>query len=53
MENCEVHVMRSVYYAVSIATLTMLMARAGFENVRRLDDAFFQPVLVGVRPNEG
>jgi len=53
IENCEVHVMRSVYYAVSIAALTMLMARAGFENVRRLDDAFFQPVLVGVRPNEG
>jgi SAM-dependent methyltransferase len=52
-ENCEIHVMRSVYYAISIAELTILMVRAGFANVQRLDDVFFQPVLVGVRPNEG
>jgi len=51
-ENCEVHVMRSTYYAVSIAELAKLMACAGFENVQRLDDVFVQPVLVGFRPNE-
>ena len=51
--NCETHVMRSTYYAISIAELMTLMARAGFERVQRLDDVFFQPVLIGVRSNEG
>jgi SAM-dependent methyltransferase len=39
--------MRANYYAVSIPVLKELMSAAGFENVRRLDDVFFQPVLVG------
>lgn len=43
-------VMRSRYYAVSTTRLCELMREAGLENVRRLDDAFFQPVLVGTRP---
>jgi SAM-dependent methyltransferase len=43
------HVMRSRYYAVSIATLLALMRQTGFKNVRRIDDAFFQPVLVGTK----
>jgi len=51
-ESCETHVMRSTYYAVSIADVMAMMARAGFAKVHRLDDVFFQPVLVGVRPNE-
>lgn len=52
-ENCETHVMRSTYYAISIAELMTMMALAGFEKLQRLDDVFFQPVLVGVRPNGG
>jgi SAM-dependent methyltransferase len=43
------HVMRCKYYAVSIAKLLALMRRAGFSRVRRIDDAFFQPVLVGTK----
>jgi len=43
------HVMRSRYYAVSISTLITLMRRAGFANVRRIDHAFHQPVLVGTK----
>ncbi|MGJ7556892.1 class I SAM-dependent methyltransferase [Variovorax sp. RB3P1] len=43
-------VMRSRYYAVSTVRLCELMRNAGLENVRRIDDAFFQPVLVGTRP---
>jgi SAM-dependent methyltransferase len=43
------HVMRSRYYAVSTAKLLALMRRAGFSNVRRIDDAFYQPVLVGTK----
>jgi SAM-dependent methyltransferase len=39
--------MRAKYYAVSTTVLMRLMAAAGFQNVRRLDDAFYQPVLVG------
>lgn len=46
----EVHVMRSTYYAIHPGDLLALMERAGFKHVARLDDAFFQPVLVGTRP---
>ncbi|MGO9934842.1 MAG: class I SAM-dependent methyltransferase [Steroidobacteraceae bacterium] len=44
------HLMRSRYYAISITRLLELMRQAGFGNVRRLDNAFYQPVLVGTRP---
>lgn len=44
------HVMRSRYYAVSVERLCELMRQAGFERVRRIDDAFYQPILVGTRP---
>lgn len=43
-------VMRSRYYAISTTRLCELMREAGLVNVRRIDDAFFQPVLVGTRP---
>jgi SAM-dependent methyltransferase len=52
-ENCETHVMRSTYFAISIAELMLMMGRAGFEKVQRVNGVFFQPVLVGVRPNAG
>ena len=47
--ECVTHVMRSQYYAVGISTLMSLMTRAGFERVQRVDDRFFQPVIVGTR----
>ena len=43
------HVMRSRYYAISIERLLELMRQAGFEDVRRLDNAFYQPILMGTR----
>ena len=43
------HAMRSRYYAVSTARLCDLMREAGFSHVRRMDGAFYQPVLVGTR----
>ncbi|WP_432725913.1 class I SAM-dependent methyltransferase [Variovorax sp. W6] len=43
-------VMRSRYYAISTTRLCELMQEAGLKDVRRVDDAFFQPVLVGTRP---
>jgi SAM-dependent methyltransferase len=47
--ECKTQVMRTRYYAVSTATLIDLMERAGFIEVQRLDEGFFQPVLVGTR----
>lgn len=44
------HVMRSRYYALSTDRLCELMRAAGFLQVRRIDDAFYQPVLVGTQP---
>lgn len=51
LSNHEVttHAMRSRYYAISTGKLCDLMREAGFQNVRRIDEAFFQPVLVGTR----
>lgn len=42
-------VVRSRYYAVTLDVLARLMAEAGFVEVRRLDEPFYQPVLVGRR----
>ena len=42
-------VMRSQYYAIGIEPLLILMQKAGFSAVERLDGRFFQPVLVGSR----
>jgi hypothetical protein len=39
--------MRSVYYAVGIPRLMELMSEAGFSDVRRLDEKFFQPMILG------
>ncbi len=44
---CTTHVMRTQYYAVSINTLLSLMMQAGFHDVRRIDDRFFQSVIIG------
>jgi SAM-dependent methyltransferase len=49
VSNCETHVMRSVYYAVEIPKLIKLMEGAGFHEVRRIDNGFFQPMIVGTR----
>jgi len=41
--------MRSKYYAISTVPLMTLMRDAGFSNVRRLDEVFYQPVIVGTK----
>jgi SAM-dependent methyltransferase len=43
------HAMRSSYYAVGTSRLVELMEQAGFMQVRRIDGAFFQLVLIGTR----
>lgn len=44
------HAMRSRYYAVTTDKMCTLMREAGFDKVRRIDGAFYQPVLIGTRP---
>ena len=43
------HVMRSSFYALSPARMMALFEEAGFTGVKRIDDIFFQPVIVGHR----
>jgi SAM-dependent methyltransferase len=45
--NCVTHVMRSKYYAVGADKLISLMQAAGFAQVQRLADRFYQPVIIG------
>jgi SAM-dependent methyltransferase len=45
--TCPAHVARSRYYAVGTGTLLTLMEQAGFRDVQRVDDRFYQPVLLG------
>jgi SAM-dependent methyltransferase len=42
-------IMRTRYYAISPGRLLQLMTQAGFVDTQRLDDRFYQPVLVGTR----
>ncbi len=37
------------YFCIGLDRLEGLMREAGFEGVRRLDDAYFQPLILGVR----
>jgi hypothetical protein len=43
----QTHVMRSRYYVISPNSVLALMGEVGFGELERLDDVFFQPVLVG------
>ena len=43
-------VLKTSYLAIPVEQVTRLMRTVGFENVRRVDGRFFQPVLVGTRP---
>jgi SAM-dependent methyltransferase len=47
--DCVAHVMRSKYYAVPTVRLIELMTEAGFRRVRRIDQRFFQPLIIGLR----
>jgi SAM-dependent methyltransferase len=45
----ETRVMRTRYNAVGTGRLLSLLSDAGFSSVERIDGAFYQPVLVGIR----
>jgi hypothetical protein len=44
------HILRSRYYALSVAKLGVLLREAGFEAVRQIAGDFYQPVLIGTKP---
>ncbi|MDZ7723663.1 MAG: class I SAM-dependent methyltransferase [candidate division KSB1 bacterium] len=46
---CKTYALRAAYYAIGIPTIMALMQQAGFDDVRRLDDRFFQPMIIGTR----
>jgi hypothetical protein len=48
-EQLVTHVMRTKYNAVGTDHLLGLIRRAGFTKAERLDERFYQPVLVGNR----
>jgi SAM-dependent methyltransferase len=48
--RCSTQVMRAHYYAIGTGKLMALLTQAGFVEVERRDDPFFQPVLLGKRP---
>jgi len=43
-------VLKSSYFAIPVAEVIERMNAVGFEGVRRVDNRFFQPVIVGTRP---
>jgi SAM-dependent methyltransferase len=43
-------ILKSSYLAIPVAQVAKLMSTVGFQGIRRVDDRFFQPVLVGTRP---
>lgn len=47
--ECRTHAFRSTYYAIGIPRLMELMSDAGFDDVQRMDNRFFQPVIAGTR----
>lgn len=50
-ETLTTHVMRSDYYAISADHLARLIQQAGFDDVKRLDDAVAQPaIVIGTKP---
>lgn len=47
--TCKTHVFRSRYFAIGITQLMELMKQAGFQDVQRIDNKFFQPIIVGTK----
>lgn len=47
--TCKTFVFRSQYYAISIKRIIELMKIVGFTKIKRIDDAFFQPIIIGTK----
>jgi len=51
--TCNTLVFRSKYFAISIDQIMHLMKQVGFINISRIDNCFFQPVIVATKPLGG
>jgi SAM-dependent methyltransferase len=47
--TCKTFVFRSEYYAIPIKRIMEIMKIVGFKKIRRIDNVFFQPVIVGTK----
>ena len=47
--TCKTHALRATYYAIGIPKIIAMMKQAGFDNVHRLDDRYFQPMIIGIK----
>lgn len=47
--GCNTKAFRTTYYAISINRLIELMRKAGYVDVRRIDNRFFQPLIIGTK----
>jgi SAM-dependent methyltransferase len=47
--TCQTQVMRAHYYAIGTTRLLELLKEAGFEDVKRVDGIYYQPLLVGTK----
>ena len=43
-------IVKTSYFAITVARMAGLMRSAGFEDVQRVDGRFFQPILLATRP---
>ena len=50
--TCTTYAYRTTYYAIGIPRLIALMQQAGFDDVQRLDDRFFQPMIIGTKKHK-
>jgi 2-polyprenyl-3-methyl-5-hydroxy-6-metoxy-1,4-benzoquinol methylase len=50
--DCRTHIFRATYYPIPIARLIELLKEVGFQDVERLDDRFFQPMIVGTKKEQ-
>lgn len=48
-DELKTHVMRSAFYAIRPTRMMELFEQAGFTEVKRIDDVFFQPVILGTK----
>jgi SAM-dependent methyltransferase len=49
-DGADARALKTSYLAIPVEQVAGLMRTVGFENVARVDERFFQPVLVGTRP---
>jgi len=50
--ECRTHALRSTYNTIGVSKLMEIISQAGFEDVNRVDERFFQPLIIGRRQTQ-